>query len=186
MAPTGEQLDNWLRDHLPYELSMLRYTLREMHSAQTQGDYNAYYESFAIHSRVLFDFITGREPKNVRAVCFVPDYDCPKRKRDQVQSFMNKINPAVAHAGPTRPSDLGDKVQRADCVRVGFWIEEMMRPFVSGLSPKDREKWNAEMARDDLAITVSTFQESRDQPLVARMPTGFTGSKGFSGRTEAE
>lgn len=53
--------ENYLEEHLPYELSMLFHTYDRLWSTSNEADWNAFLEAFCVHARNLKMFVTVRE-----------------------------------------------------------------------------------------------------------------------------
>jgi len=73
MAMKTEQRD-YLQEHLPYMLKMLRYTYGQMLQEQHYLSWNAHFESFSIHARNLTRFLSNKDRGNFKAAEFVKDY----------------------------------------------------------------------------------------------------------------
>lgn len=153
--PSEEQLASWLDEHLPYELSMLRYSFMKMKAPTEPLDYNAHYECFAVKARLFWDFIGCRDvgPTNVKATHFAPNFDPPDR--EHIQEELNLLNPQVMHTGRDRPKDPAKKISLDNCLDFGLWVENGMELFLKALPSERRRLWNADKARDDLKITRS-------------------------------
>ncbi len=63
MTAPDQKLEH-LREHLPYELLMLRHTYDRINGNRYTLDWNAYYESFTIHARNLLDFLNNEGTGN--------------------------------------------------------------------------------------------------------------------------
>jgi hypothetical protein len=139
----AKQLENWLCEHLPYELSMLRYSFRKMAAATDQCDYNAHYECFAIKPRLLLDFIGCRD-KNVKATNFVERFKPPDRQHLIVA--FKQLDTQVHHNVRSRPSDASEKIRYDDCERIALWVEAGMDAFLQMLTHKERtETWGSKV-----------------------------------------
>lgn len=111
--PTPEELRTFLREHLSYEIEMLRGTAEKMfaialhdHEAGAK-DYafadvtirNALLESFTVHARALFDFLY--EPPNTRdddalARNYVGDWD-PPEFQPPLDLLRGRVGKEIAH-----------------------------------------------------------------------------------------
>jgi hypothetical protein len=49
---------------MPYELLMFRYAYERICDDRYQLDWNAYYENFALHARILFNFLMNEDGAN--------------------------------------------------------------------------------------------------------------------------
>jgi hypothetical protein len=78
----SEKLITHLREHIPYELLMLRHTHRQLSQVDGQLDRNAFLEAFAVHARNLFNFLTNREDsRNLKASDFKSAYKRPAHQK---------------------------------------------------------------------------------------------------------
>jgi len=57
MAKTDVAKMEYMEEHIPYELLMLRHTYQQMKSSNNQLDWNAFFESFCLHARNLYKFL---------------------------------------------------------------------------------------------------------------------------------
>src|SRR4051794_4626894 len=108
MASQAERRD-WIKEHLSYELLMLRYTFGKLYEVQSGLDWNAYYESFCTHARLLRDFLTNKSGStNFDAKEFVDGFkeSVPRPASD----IMADMNNEVFHSGKSRPSDGAEKL----------------------------------------------------------------------------
>jgi hypothetical protein len=69
-----DQQRDYLDEHLPYTLKMLRYTHGQMLQQQHYLSWNAHFESFAVHARNLVNFLTSNDKSNFEAKDFVKRY----------------------------------------------------------------------------------------------------------------
>ena len=66
-----QQKELWLREHLPYQVMMMRHTYSRLFDREICAhDWNAMYMAFAVASRNLFEFFTNKDRSNTR--CLVP------------------------------------------------------------------------------------------------------------------
>ena len=157
MPMRGEDLERYLDDHLPYERMMLEYTFRKISVGQSQCDWNAYYESFAVHARNLYEFLTNGDG-NAKAHEFVPDF---KAKKDQSVTvpIFSKLGAQVHHLSPSRPSEEEKKVQLTDAQAIHAWIEKHFAEFVSTLPENMKPFWNEARSKppteDDMYVIVT-------------------------------
>src|SRR3981189_2884944 len=95
-----QQKRDYLDEHLPYMLKMLRYTYGQMLQKQHYLSWNAHFESFAVHARNLVKFLTNSDARNFKAHKFVQDY---KARVGDIQGAMAKLEQQVFHLGKNRP-----------------------------------------------------------------------------------
>ena len=146
----AEQLKEWLREHLPYELSMMRYSFRKMAvPGDDQFAYNAHYECFAIKARLLLDFIGCRD--NLKATHFVQNFNPPPR--EHLKKTFQQLDIQVLHNIRSRLGDRAKKISFEDCERFALWFERGMDTFRAALSQEQRELWGTKVdPRDDWKV----------------------------------
>lgn len=162
-----EALSDWLDEHGPYDLSMMRYGFDKMSKAVEPMDYNAHFECFILKARVLVDFLTGRQKgSDIKTIHFVPGFTAPPRKH--IEGVMAKVNDHSAHPSANRPDSDKAKIALEQCREIGLWIEGAMDAFLKSL-PADRT-WNRAKSRDDLRVpavlTVSSVVSQSSAPTM--------------------
>lgn len=135
------QKATFLREHLPYELLMLRYTLKKLAMPQNILDWNAYFESFATHGRNLYCFLTNdKDSKNFKARDFINQFDAGKTN-DTIGAF-SKLNPQIFHLGKQRKNNKIGKANTEEANQIGCWIEANFSMFIDGLGHEYGSNWN--------------------------------------------
>jgi hypothetical protein len=118
-----------LGDHLPYELLMLRYAYEPTGEDHYQLAWNAYYESFALHARILFDFLTNKKDRgniNFVATDFVTGFTA--KEDEEVRRLVNQnLNWQVFHFGKQRKSELEKKLGTEERKKIFDWIDRTLR-----------------------------------------------------------
>ena len=182
--PSQEKSIEHLEDHLPYELLMLRHTYERMNTPRYPLDWNAHYESFAVHARNLFDFLTNRATaNNFKASHFSTAFKVTKN--DEVQRIINQdLHSQVLHLGKNRESDEDKKVGHQKREKVFTWIETNMAAFIDSL--KDT-KFNAHWDSDE-ADPRKFHQEYSSRPVTTfvygqPVQSASTGSPGLISTT---
>src|SRR5262249_16058812 len=136
---TTEQQE-YLREHIEYELLMLRYDFAQMHAELDQLDWNAYFVAFVAATRNLYSFLTNdRDSRNWTANDFIPAFH--PTNTNSVAQTMNKLQQQVLHLGTTRKLTGEGKVELEDCQRVNGWLERNMERFVDVLNKEERGVW---------------------------------------------
>jgi hypothetical protein len=130
-----EQRD-YLEEHLPYELKMLRYTYGQMLQEQHYLSWNAHFESFAVHARNLVKFLTNSDTGNLKAGDFVQDY---RARIGDEKGAMTRLLNQVFHLAKKRPKEVVDKFDTKDAKEVSDWIEKNFRDFLSKLECEQRD-----------------------------------------------
>src|SRR3981081_1240019 len=95
-----QQKRNYLDEHLPYMLKMLRYTYGQMLQKQHYLSWNAHFESFAVHARNLVNFLTNNDTGNFKAKDLVPAY---RARISDNQGAMVLLREPVFHLAKRRP-----------------------------------------------------------------------------------
>ena len=140
--PTKKQIE-FLREHLPYEMCMLRYAFQEIGRPREQLDWNVHLESFAIHARSLVEFLLNKEDQHSRTVLgsdLVPGYTAPEK--DGVDHFMTKVNQQIAHLGTTRTREAAKKIGPERAQKALDWIEKAMERYLDAMRPDIRNLYN--------------------------------------------
>lgn len=167
-------LSEWLSEHGPYEICMQRYCRNKMHEAKEQLDYNAHFDAFATHARVLIDFFTGRRKGDLFATTFVSAYRAPKR--EHLQTAINRIDAQVAHPTLDRVIQSADKISRDDCDKIALWIESALESFLKALPTERRQLWDDGKARNDLVTTYyvasGQLSASSADPVIVSVTVG--------------
>jgi hypothetical protein len=136
---TENQKTAYLEDHLPYEILMLRYTFQKIMAFQSQLDWNAYYESFVLHARNLYLFLTNGDGSNAKASDFIAGFKA--QKTNETISAFQRLGTQVFHLGPARPSDELQKVAIVQATVVNNWLDQNFSSFIDGLDEKYRLHW---------------------------------------------
>ena len=129
-----------MRDHVPYEIAMMRAT----HDALSQGVppgicSNAYIESFAIHARALINFLNGKDGS--RAQDFAENY-FPFASGQIRQGLIEKLNQQIPHITEKRFNTPEEKLNGADIDELRVRIDDELRRFLAHLTPHYREIWD--------------------------------------------
>jgi hypothetical protein len=175
----------YLKEHLTYELLMLRYTAKKISQAQQQLDWNAYFESFAIHARGLYHFLVNDgDPRNFEAKHFA---SYKAKKTNETIRVFEKIHFQVLHMGKRREES--EKVTLNDVAAVTKWVEENINGFASQLNEPYRSKWDPNEANvpkeESLMVMGPTMASATNVVLATRLDTGIPrkGDAGHDGGT---
>src|SRR5262245_18238007 len=125
-------------DHIVYELEMLRFAYNEIAKREVGLECNAFIQSFAVHARSLYEFLTskvGYGDKNARAYHFVTDFEHADKER--VKPIIEKIENQIVHTGWARTDDRTIKFNGTDMIQIVEWSEAGLRDFATRL------QWNA-------------------------------------------
>lgn len=122
-----QELRDFLRDHLSYERAMLEFTFAELAKPHEQSMWNALFESFAVHARLLYAFLRSQEKGGINAT----DY-AEKLKTDPLGSTL-LINQSIFHALKGRVD--GARYDMDDATEAHKWIVREWRRWVGNLPP---------------------------------------------------
>jgi hypothetical protein len=142
------QKENWLKEHLPYELKMMRHCLRRLTQMPQPFylDWNAALASFAVNAGNLAAFLTNGDKgrNNFKACDFVQSFRSRKGNLDEI---FRKMEPYIFHLGKSRPTDvqMDEKFGVPDAIKIAEWVEAEMEKFVSQLGELQKF-WDAKGA----------------------------------------
>jgi hypothetical protein len=124
---------------------MLRYTDRQISAHHRRLAFNCYLECFAIHTRVLYKFLTKDEDsRNFEAKDFVGSYK--PLSHTQLTGAMDKLNRQILHLAKSRANQPEEKFNTAHVEEIHQWIERAISRFVGALSPEFRSHWKEDRA----------------------------------------
>jgi hypothetical protein len=127
-----QQRQDYLDEHLPYELKMLRYTYGQMLQRQHYLSWNAHFESFATHAANLVRFLTNTDTGNFKASDFVKGGY--RARIGDAHGAMEKLKRQVFHLAKNRPKTVIDKFSTEPHAKEVFeWIETNFADFLSKL-----------------------------------------------------
>ena len=122
----------YLRDHVAYELEMMRHSYDRMVEAEDQSDRNSFFEAFAIHARNLYWFLRNNSEHNYyKASDFAKNYRRPNP--DKVKGIADKISKQVAHISSQRTIDEENKINFSNAKEIADWIDHYVFVFASKL-----------------------------------------------------
>jgi hypothetical protein len=131
----------YLREHLSYELLMLRYTATRLEHVRDQLLWNSLFESFGVHARNLYDFLRNEaDSRNFKASDFVDDFDCGEI--ESVRGLIDKLRQQLLHLGKRRFKHGGIKLNSENAAKIDGWIEKAIAKFAAELPEQYREYWN--------------------------------------------
>lgn len=137
MKETQDQQDQrlrleFLREHLPYEVQMLEFSAACVNTMPPSLSWNAYYECFCIHARVLYEFLNNDGSDAFKAHEFVQNFS--GKKSNETIRIMPMINRQVLHAGKKRTIELGKKANLGDVEKLYCWLRAELERFSALLS----------------------------------------------------
>src|SRR2546423_271945 len=125
---------NWLKEHLPYEVKMVRHSLRRLNEVPRPWvlDWNAYLSAFAVGAGNVVAFLTNadKQANNVKACDFVIGFR--SRKPDNLREPFVRMERYVFHLGKYRPTDDKgeEKFDLKDAKLISDWVELELKDFV--------------------------------------------------------
>jgi len=112
-------------------------------------DWNAYYEAFAVHARVLLDFLENKsDARNFRKSDFSGTF---KAETDQeIQRIVRQeMNCQVFHFGKSRKSEPSGKVDLEKVNRVHKWVMDNFSRFLAELDDDLKGHWDPDRANPE-------------------------------------
>lgn len=152
-----KQKVDYLDEHLPYMMKMLRYTSGQLSQGQHYLSWNAHFESFAVHARNLVNFLNNADGQNFKACDFAKDF---RARPGEIAGHLQKLRDQVFHLGKNRPRTVIGKFDSEDAGKVFDWIVENFAEFLAKLPKESRDLYNdakADPAKDQavyLTVTV--------------------------------
>jgi hypothetical protein len=137
---TPKELTDYLRDHIHYEVLMLRHCYERMGTSRGL-DFNAFLEAFAVHARVLAEFLSeGAKTRNdVRARQYVGGFRS-ERKDGLIRDTLDKLDEQIFHSSAKRTKDPEKQFNTNLATELWSWIERDVLKFNAALQspyPKD-------------------------------------------------
>jgi hypothetical protein len=188
---TKEQIHDYLDEHLPYMLKMLRYTHAQLHQPQHYLMWNAHFESFAVHARNLVNFLANKDDGNFKAKEFSDGFKA--KTGNTIGNLIRLLDQQVFHLGKQRPREKVGKFKSDNAEPVKEWIETSFAEFLECLSEDLRKQFNEEKSRPeaDAALVLSVAPGIAPSACTASFFTssslgrnnynqGYTGSSGPS------
>jgi len=171
----------YLREHLFYELLMLRYTLGRIKNNVTQILWNALFESFCLHARNLYGFLRNeRDNRNVIASDYIDQFTCGRQNK--IAGTMDRLNQQLLHLGKRRYQSGEEKLDTSDAIEIAKWIEEGIKKFSEELRDPYVGHWKQDDADPSNADKTASLAET---PSQSNNPTFLLSRTTSAGRTEA-
>lgn len=131
MAASKEQLREFLVEHLPYEISMMRCAYKFLTlEIKNQYFFNIVMEFYFVHARTLIEFF--RKKQTVKALHFTNE----SYKSPASDGYLEAINKQIVHLGTNRSKLAAGKLSLADVDRLNIWIESELTKFQAALDPE--------------------------------------------------
>jgi len=113
------ELINYLAEHVRYEREMLSLTFSKIHTTAPGYEWNAFYESFGIHARNLYDFFrnSGSRQTTYRACDYAPNWG-----KSDAETKFNELDVFLFHMSMGRSDRQKINVERIQLY--GKWLNE--------------------------------------------------------------
>ena len=139
MATKREQ--EFLAEHLRYEIGMLRYAHALINISPSGPDWNAYFECFATHARNLVQFLSDKRALNsFKGSDFASGYRQPKK--DRIKGILQDMVEQVFHPTKNRKVRAAEKVNLGRCNVLATWVENALAEFNVKVDEKFLPYWN--------------------------------------------
>ena len=149
------EISKFLQEHITYERIMLGHTYIKIHSAICQLDWNAYYESFCVHARNLYDFLRNEGSNNT---FFAGKYVSGWQKPQHDDRF-NKLDSFIFHMSQNRLEK--QKPNTENLQFIGKWIDKHWQIWHAKLNDPYKALISSDPVCVDVpAILTSTFSTS--------------------------
>jgi hypothetical protein len=153
--PSQDDLIAFLNEHVSYELLMLRYTRQQLPLELHPLDWNAKFESYFTHARLLCKFFSGTDDnRNIAAHDYVADFS-PSGRRE-MEGLLLKLDQQIFHLGKQRAAS-ERKLSIDDVDRMSEWLEKNAANFITALPEPYKKSWNSDHADPSkLKTTIKT------------------------------
>jgi hypothetical protein len=129
----------YLREHVRYEVVMVRWAFKQIQSLPPSLERNAFIECFAVHARALFEFLTSKgDTRSVDALVYVDGFK-PDGAADAARK-VTTLNEQVFHLRRTDDTNLKFDASD-DGAWVLQWLEAALDKFNSELSSPYPNDW---------------------------------------------
>jgi hypothetical protein len=154
-----DQKTNYLVEHLPYMLKMVRHSHLRMHDSRIHYlDRNAFIESFTANARTLIQFLSNDDKANIKAADFIEGF---RSEIDEVtRRFIQLSRHQTFHLGKNRPTETRGKINISDSPAIKNWIEKEFDKLVACLSQQDRKLWDAHLADPTKEVVRPAYEGS--------------------------
>jgi hypothetical protein len=144
----------YLEEHISYEVVMLNYTFMRLltlrpSTPEEQLDFNAYLDSFGVHTRNLVAFLSEKSAGDDRnASDYVPDFEAPDRAH--LQQVLHRLEKQILQMTALRATDPQEKFTVDDARELYAWIVPAILRFQGQLGPIYRASPNVHGAAEAL------------------------------------
>lgn len=137
---TGE-LARHLYNHLAYEVLMLRHAYQSLGTSKGL-DFNMAIEAFALHARVLTEFLSEKPKsrgKDVRASQYAPGFKA--ERKDGIRETLDKLDAQITHFSRDRTIKPDEKFHTNLATELLDWVEYNVAKFNDALPPLFGRGW---------------------------------------------
>jgi hypothetical protein len=167
---TVDERRQWLKEHLSYELLMMRYAYKQLalptQNAADQLAWNTNFGAFALFARNLYWFLLSkgddkRAKKKAKASHYLSSDFTPDKT--SIETIMDDLHEQVYHPGQQR-LETDKKVGIQQAGKVFEWVERYMKEFLGRLElERDYEgHWMPNMACPSVLDTVAHIQQTTE------------------------
>jgi hypothetical protein len=135
----------WMKEHLSYELLMMRFAHNELNWSDDQLEWNANYSAFALHARNLYLFLTSDKDSRIYKAS---DYTNLETDGKPLHGIMDNLNQQTFHPGKQRNG--AKKVGLDKAAKVYTWVEKYMDEFIDKLNEPYKSAWDEIRDKADL------------------------------------
>ncbi|MCK1274429.1 hypothetical protein IVB46_04125 [Bradyrhizobium sp. 61] len=180
MRTIDDDKKDYMREHLHYEIEMLRFTHDRLKSISSQMLANALMESFVVHARNLMDFFYNQlDPKCFSAADFLPTGDPAAQKASfgDAGKAYGLVHNQTLHLGQRRPTLDKDKVGPDERQTLRDAIESQIPAFEAALLSDYKTIWDETKRRSEAEKKrqAEMLQFSSGTPTATGASHGVTG-----------
>jgi len=137
---TEQQLQDFLEEHLPYEVDMLRGTFELLQNETSHARAYALMESFCIHGRNLIEFFKNKDSCDFDPRKIAKDgYELRKTFIDS--SHLERINEQISHLTRKRTRTAAEKIGPSTRKLILDRVEDELERLKRGLNQKYIPMW---------------------------------------------
>jgi hypothetical protein len=169
---------DFLNDHLPYELEMLDAAYRDCQVRRDLTDpdqryqHNAAIEFFWLHARNLIEFYRGTGTGDAKAADFMVgriQVELDLQKTNGNVRLLDLMNEQISHLKYARKKSEDEKLNEHDRNLIKRHLDRAQKEFIEALKAEASEIWNKPDHVADLTLAASAIPTTRQvQP---RSPT---------------
>ena len=127
---------SFLVDHIAYEREMLAFCFKKLHETTAGLEWNAFYESFGIHARNIYDFLRN---DGTKGTTFRANFYYKSWKSLAYKDF-NNVNGFIAHMSLDRLN--GEKLNLEKIQKMGAWLDEEFKNWGEKIEENFKDKLN--------------------------------------------